>query len=75
LINSCFGETKSDMDSLQDFRHILKKMKFEPLKLKTPLHIKVLSESVNQQRLANNPIFLTDEGIREIYRQIFTMTH
>ncbi|MDD2418453.1 MAG: iron-containing alcohol dehydrogenase, partial [Oscillospiraceae bacterium] len=63
--------TKNGVDTINEFEYILELLDLETPMLKNPADIDVLTDSVNPVRLGNNPIVLSRDNIRELYREIF----
>lgn len=68
-IDSIFN-TKSHDESVDKFERLFNSMNLEYPKYRNEEELVLLSESVNVQRLQNNPIELSVEEIKDIYREI-----
>lgn len=74
-ISSAFG-VKSVNAALNMFDDMLGFLELEAPALTNPEDINMLADSVNPERLSNNPVALTKGVIKELYKQIFkTVSH
>lgn len=59
------------MKAIESFEKMMKEMGLNnPVATNKEVEVNLLSSSVNQVRLKNNPILLTDTGIRDLYLEI-----
>lgn len=66
---SCALGQKSPADAVRFFRGILRELDINPPEI-SPDKLDILTKSVNPTRLKNNPVELTPEAIRNLYKQI-----
>ena len=68
---SVIFEVESVPQAIQKFEDIFKKMNLPIVTLNSVDDIEILAQSVNSQRLKNNPVGLNEEEISEIYSLVF----
>jgi len=68
-IAKAFGKQKSD-DAVLFFEQLLQNLKIFPPENVTENDIDILTNSVNAQRLQNNPIQIDTDTIRKLYKEI-----
>jgi len=68
-LNKIFN-AKNSQDCIYKFREIYDKLNLSSPKLNNKTELKILADSVNLQRLKNNPITLDKEIIKKIYNNI-----
>jgi len=63
--------TKNDQETVEQFELIVDLLEIESPQLRDFSEIRTLADSVNQQRLSNNPIPLDRDAIVAIYKSLF----
>lgn len=72
IYKDVFGiKSAHDIDVAEQFEFILDLIGLEAPELKNQDDIEILTDSVNPVRLGNNPIVLSRDDIRQLYKEIF----